>query len=243
MCGRTTSTASRDTLARLLEVDEVEAPELPISWNVAPTQPVYAVAVSSGGARTLRVLRWGLVPSWARGPRTGARLINARSETLAKKPAFRTLIKARRALVPVSGFYEWRRPEPGGRGAAQPFYFRRADGEPLVLAGLWDLWTDAERRPLCTCTIITTRANQTMAPIHHRMPVALAPEVWDEWLSPGPLPAGRQAELLAPAPDDLLTVHPVGHAVNSARHDGPELTVPTAFPGTGEENAPLRFEM
>jgi putative SOS response-associated peptidase YedK len=105
MCGRTTSTAPRDTLARLLDVDEVDTPELPISWNVAPTQPVYAVATSSTVSRKVPALRWGLVPSWANDPRIGARLINARSETLTKRPAYRSLITARRALVPVSGFY------------------------------------------------------------------------------------------------------------------------------------------
>jgi putative SOS response-associated peptidase YedK len=140
VCGRTTSTFRTDTLARLLDIDEVDAPELPISWNVAPTQPIYAVATSSNGARKLRALRWGLLPSWARDPRIGARLINARSETLVQRPAFRSLVGTRRALLPVSGFYEWRRPEPGSPAPKQPFYFHRADGEPLVFAGLWDLW-------------------------------------------------------------------------------------------------------
>ncbi|MGO9657472.1 MAG: SOS response-associated peptidase, partial [Acidimicrobiales bacterium] len=215
---------------RILEVDEVEAPELPISWNVAPTQPVYAVAKSSGGARRLRALRWGLVPSWAKDPRVGSRLINARAETLAKRPAFRSLVPARRALVPVSGFYEWRRPALGGRAGAQPFYFHRADDWPLVLAGLWDLWLDAEGRPLRTCTIITTPANATMAPVHHRMPVVVPADAWEEWLRPEPLRPGRLSELLAPAPDDLLDAHPVTTAVNKAGNDGPELVLPVPVP-------------
>ncbi|MGP8209556.1 MAG: SOS response-associated peptidase [Acidimicrobiales bacterium] len=230
VCGRTTSTIPRDALARILEVDEVEAPELPISWNVAPTQPVYAVAKSSGGARRLRALRWGLVPSWAKDPRVGSRLINARAETLAKRPAFRSLVPARRALVPVSGFYEWRRPALGGRAGAQPFYFHRADDWPLVLAGLWDLWLDAEGRPLRTCTIITTPANATMAPVHHRMPVVVPADAWEEWLRPEPLRPGRLSELLAPAPDDLLDAHPVTTAVNKAGNDGPELVLPVPVP-------------
>ena len=231
MCGRTTSTTPRDTLARLLDVDEVDAPELPISWNVAPTQPVYAVATSSTGARKLRALRWGLIPSWAKDPRIGARLINARSETLAERPAFRSLVGTRRALLPVSGFYEWRRPEPGSPTSKQPFYFYRADGEPLVFAGLWDLWHDAEGRPLLSCTIITTAANKTIAPVHHRMPVVLPRNAWDEWLRPGPLGQARLYELLAQAPDDLLEIHPVATAVNSARNNGPELIMPTAEEG------------
>jgi hypothetical protein len=144
---------------------------LPISRNVAPTQPIYAVATSLSGARKLRALRWGLVPRWAKDPRVDARLINARSETLTKRAAFRSLVSTRRALLPASGFYEWRRPEPGTSSLKQPFYFHRADGAPLVFAGLWDLWLDAEGRPLRSCTIITTAANKTMAPVHHRMPV------------------------------------------------------------------------
>jgi putative SOS response-associated peptidase YedK len=147
-----------------------DSPELPISWNVAPTQPVYAVATSSSGTRKLRALRWGLVPSWTRDPRIAARLINARSETLGQRPAFRSLVSTRRALLPVSGFYEWRRPDPGGSSLKQPFYFQRADGKPLVFAGLWDLWLDAQGRPLRSCTILTVAANKTMAPVHHRMP-------------------------------------------------------------------------
>jgi putative SOS response-associated peptidase YedK len=231
VCGRTTSTIPRDALARLLEVDEVDTPELPISWNVAPTRPVYAVATSSGGSRKLRALRWGLVPNWAKDPRAGAKMINARSETLTKRPAFRSLISTRRALLPVSGFYEWRRSQSSGPTPKQPFYFHRADGEALVFAGLWDIWYDAESRPLRSCTIITTTANETMAPVHHRMPVVLAQEAWDEWLHPGPLGAGRLDELLAPAPDDLLAIHPVGITVNDARNDGAELITPTT-PGS-----------
>jgi putative SOS response-associated peptidase YedK len=129
-------------------------------------------------------------------------------------------------LVPVSGFYEWRRPTPGNQAGKQPFYFQRADGGPLALAGLWDLWLDAEGRPLRTCTIITTAANRTMAPVHHRMPVVVAPDAWEEWLRPEPLRPSRLSELLAPAPDDLLDAHPVTTAVNKAGNDGPELVLP-----------------
>jgi putative SOS response-associated peptidase YedK len=232
VCGRTTSTIPRDTLARVLAVDEVEAPELPLSWNVAPTQLVYAVAVSSKGARRLRALRWGLVPSWAEGPRVGSRLINARSETLATKPAFRDLVRSRRALVAVSGFYEWRRPRAGEQAGKQPFYFHRADGEPLLLAGLWDLWRDAEGQALRTCTIITTGANATMAPVHHRMPVVVARDNWQEWLRPEPLGPGRLGQLLAPPPEDLLDAYPVTTAVNKAGNNGPELVLPAPFPPT-----------
>jgi putative SOS response-associated peptidase YedK len=207
-------------------VDQVDAPELPVSWNVAPTQPVYAAATSSTGSRKLRALRWGLVPHWAKDPRVGAKLINARSETLHQRPAFRSLVGARRAIVPVSGFYEWRRPGPEAGPFKQPFYFHPAAGGPLAFAGLWDVWFDAEGHALRSCTIITTRANETLAPVHARMPVVLSPEVWDEWLRPGPLPARRLKELLVPARADLLSFHPVSPAVNKALNDGPELIVP-----------------
>jgi putative SOS response-associated peptidase YedK len=171
-----------------------------------------------------------LVPSWAKDSRIGARLINARSETLAQRPAFRSLVSTRRALLPVSGFYEWRRPEPGSPARKQPFYFHHADGEPLVFAGLWDLWLDAEGQPLRSCTIITTAANKTMASVHHRMPVILPRDAWDEWLDPEPMPPTLLAELLAPAADDLLTINPVSRAVNSSRNDGPELIEPVDEP-------------
>jgi putative SOS response-associated peptidase YedK len=225
-----TATTPKDTLARLLDVDEVDAPDLPISWNVAPTQPVYIVATSEGGDRRLRALRWGLIPGWASGPKIGAKLINARAETLSRKPAFRSLVARRRALVPVSGFYEWRRPALDNGNFKQPFYFYRPDGGTLVFAGLWDLWLDAEERPLRSCTIITTTANKTMAPVHHRMPVVLSQENWEEWLHPGPLRRGRLAELLVPAPEGLLYAYPVGTGVNKALNDGPELITPQPMP-------------
>ena len=160
------------------------------------------------------------------GPAAGAKLINARAETLTRRPTFRSLVERRRALVPASGFYEWRRPGPDNGNYKQPFYFQRADTGPLVFAGLWDLWQDAEGLPLRSCTIITTSANQMMAPVHHRMPLVLAPENWDEWLRPGPLRTARLAELAVPPPDELLTAYPVGNKVNKALNDGPDLIEP-----------------
>jgi putative SOS response-associated peptidase YedK len=226
VCGRTTSTASRDSLAQLLDVDEVDAPELPVSWNVAPTQPVYSVRTRSSGARKLEALRWGLVPRWANDTRIGAKLINARSETLSDKPAFRSLLMSHRVLLPFSGFYEWRRPRYGPGKRSQPFYFHRSDGQPLVFAGLWDLWLGPEDQPLRSCTIITTKANVTMAPVHHRMPVILPRRAWDEWTRPGAIGPQRLERLLVPAPDDLLVAHPVGPGVNNANHNGVELVAP-----------------
>jgi putative SOS response-associated peptidase YedK len=228
-----TATIPKDRLGRLLDADDSDAPDLPPSWNVAPTQPAYAVASSLSGVRRLRVLHWGLVPNWSQGPAIGAKLINARAETVSGKPAFRSLVERHRALVPVSGFYEWRRPGVNGDGSKQPFYFRRPDGGPLVFAGLWDLWKDAESRPLRSFTIITTAANQTMAPVHHRMPAVLLPPDWDEWLHPGPLRKGRLADLLVPAPEDALEAYPVGSGVNKSANDGPELIEPAVVPQQG----------
>jgi putative SOS response-associated peptidase YedK len=152
----------RDTLVRLLRVDVVEAPELAISWNVAPTQPVYAAVGTQEGTRVLRGLRWGLVPSWAKDPRIGGRLINARSETVTQRPAFRAAIRTQRALLPVSGFYEWRRPEPGARAAKQPYYFHRADGGPLVFAGSTPEPGQPNRAvATASCTSRTTAARPT----------------------------------------------------------------------------------
>ena len=164
-------------------------------------------------------------PAWPR-----SRLINARAETLHDRPAYRSLVGSRRALLPFSAFYEWRRPGPGGPSTKQPFYFYRPDGDPLVFAGLWDIWHDAEGEPLRTCAIITTTANNTLATVHQRMPVLLPPGAWDEWLKPGPLSPERLADLLVPAPDDLLAGYPVSQAVNSALQDGPELIEPLACP-------------
>jgi putative SOS response-associated peptidase YedK len=228
-----TATIPKDRLGRLLDADDADAPDLPFSWNVAPTQLVYVVAGSSSGARRLRALRWGLVPRWSHGPAIGAKLINARAETIAGKPAFRPLVERHRALVPVSGFYEWRRPGPENGVSKQPFYFHRPDDVPLVFAGLWDLWVGTESRPLRSFTVITTAANKTMAPVHHRMPAVLFPEDWDEWLHPGPLRKGRLADLLVPAPEHALVAYPVGNGVNKSANDGPELIEPAVVPLQG----------
>jgi len=225
VCGRTASPLSRESLARLLDVDEVVAPELPPRWNVAPTQPVYAL-MRANGLRTLTSLRWGLVPNWAKDPRIGSKLINARAEAISQRPAYRSLLESRRVLLPFSGFYEWQSSDPSKSVRRQPFYFTRCDGAPLVFAGLWDEWADAEGKPIASCTIITTRANEMMAAFHHRMPVILAETSWEEWLGPRPLAGERLEQLLAPAAEDVLSGYPVSPAVNDVRNDRPELIEP-----------------
>ena len=226
VCGRTTSTTPTDRSVRLLDVDEVDTPELPIRWNVTPTQAVYALIGDRRGARALSARRWGLVPHWSSGPRTGSRLINARGETAAQRPTFREAVRQRRTAPVFDGFYEWRRPGPAENGQAQPFYFYPADGQPLVLAGLWDAWYDVRHRPLRTCAIVTTTANATMAPVHHRMPVVLPRETWDDRLGQGALNPSRLDEFFQPAPEGVLRCHQVGAAVTGARGDGPDLVTP-----------------
>ena len=219
---------SRDDLARLLDVPEVEAPELPISWNVAPTEPVYTMGADREGTRKLKALTWGFVPFWAKDPRSA--FINARAETLAEKAVFRASLRARRAIVAVSGFYEWKRPSLGEKASKQPFYFEAADHAPLAVAALWDAWRDVDGSVLRTVALVTTEANETMRAVHGRMPALLAPSAWDEWLGPRQLGPGRACELLVPAPEALLTCWEVGPAVNSVRNNGPELVQPVCEP-------------
>lgn len=234
MCGRYVSVSSLDELASCFGVDEVvaDADEAPPRYNVAPTQPVLAVAASRNGeSRRLGVLRWGLVPHWASDPKVGgARMINARAETVATTRAFRLPFRQRRCLVVADGYYEWRRVQgdPDGRPAREPHFLAPADGRPLAFAGLWDLWYDAEGQPLRTCTIVTTAANATAGAVHDRMPVLLPRGAWARWLAPEPLTAAEQHALLGPAPEDALRVRRVGDLVNSVRNEGPELIAPAA---------------
>lgn len=202
-----------------LRVDEVVAEPLGERYNVAPTDPVHAVA-EHGGVRRLGTFRWGLVPPWAEDLRAGSRMINARAETLRDKPAFRRAFERRRCLVVADGFYEW----SGGHA-----YHLRPRARPPVLAfaGLWETWRgggpDAVVR---SCAVVTTTANVTMAAVHDRMPVVLAPEAWDRWLDPDERDLDALAALLVPAPEDLLELVPVGPAVGNVRNDGPSLLDP-----------------
>ncbi|TMM14876.1 MAG: SOS response-associated peptidase [Actinobacteria bacterium] len=222
MCGRFVAATPPSVLAERFMVDEIVVDDRPPSWNVAPTADVYAVARSRRGRRRLGTLRWGLVPSWADNPSGGARHINARAETVATNGVYRESFARRRCIVPADGFYEWQAPaEPGD--TKQPYFIRAVDGQALALAGLWDSWRDAEGRWLRTCTIVTTGANDVVAPLHDRMPVVLPEEAWAGWLDASELDVRGARALLAPAPAGVLERHRVSTAVNSARNDGPEL--------------------
>ncbi|WP_108482567.1 SOS response-associated peptidase [Oceaniglobus ichthyenteri] len=216
MCGRMAVTLPHDAMAQMFQAAPGnDLPEVP-NYNVCPTNRVHVVA--SDGARRLSAMRWGFLPNWYKAENDGPLLINARAETIAQKPAFRDAARARRCLIPASGFYEWTKDAEGNR---LPWYIARADGAPLAMAGIWQVWGNDD--PMATCAVVTTAANPAMAEIHHRMPVIVAPEDWALWLGE----AGHGAAvLMTAAPDDALIWHRVDRSVNSNRAAGPELIDP-----------------
>ncbi|HEX2577744.1 MAG TPA: SOS response-associated peptidase [Aquihabitans sp.] len=234
MCGRFVSSSPPDEIARYFDADApVAEPPVP-RWNVAPTDDVYVVR-ADGTTRRLDRFHWGLVPFWATSPKVGARMINARAEGLAEKGAFKHAFRTRRCIVPADGFYEWQK-VPGQR-AKQPYFVHRTDDEPLAFAGLWETWRnrdDEAAGTLRSTTIVTTSANETVAPIHDRMPVILPASAWDQWLDPANDDLEALGRLLVPAPPRLLELRPVGPEVGNVRNDGPQLVeaVPTVEGGT-----------
>lgn len=203
MCGRYTLKTPLDALVKQLDLTG-QPPSLSPNYNVAPTQNV--AAVMSG--RRLETLRWGLIPSWAKDEGIGARLINARTETINEKPAFRSAFRRRRCLIPADGFYEWRRVN----GGKQPYYITLRGGEPFVFAGIWESWSRAEEDVL-SCAIITTKANPLVAEIHARMPVIIPAAAYDDWLDPE-ADAHEALALLEPYPADAMDAYPVSTHVN-----------------------------
>lgn len=236
MCGRYVSTTDAEGLARMFVVDDRD-PRVtsdPVRWqgqanyNVAPTDEVPAVVLHEG-YRVLTAFRWGLVPFWAKDPKIGARMINARSETVTEKSAFAESFERRRCLLPADGFYEWRRVD----GKKMPWLVRRTDGDPMVFAGLWSSWRDrsAPDSPrLLTCAVLTTAANQVLAPIHDRMPVLVPRDEWDTWLDPQTDEATLRA-LLQPAPDGALRRDLVSTRVNSVANNDASLLEPVTAEG------------
>lgn len=246
MCGRYAASRNPDDLVEEFEVVEKPEQVLAPSWNVAPTQNVYAVLArpprGEEGApprRRLQVVRWGLVPSWAKDPSIGNRMINARMETVHEKPAFRRAFAKRRALLPADGYFEWYGEK---KGKKQPFFIHPTDGGVLAMAGLYELWRDpsvpedADVDPwLWTVTVLTTTAPDDLGRIHDRMPLLVERERYAEWLDPDIDDPDRLRRLLVPAAPGRLTAYPVATTVNSVRNNGPQLVEPLPAEGAEEE--------
>ncbi|MFF8948598.1 SOS response-associated peptidase [Streptomyces sp. NPDC014940] len=244
MCGRYVSTRRPQDLAQLFHVDEWPVTEvLAPSWNVAPTDDVWAVLEraprgddgATAPSRELRPLRWGLVPSWAKEPKIGARMINARVETVHEKPAFRRAFAKRRCLLPADGFYEWQpvKDPVTGKARKQPYFIHPEDDQVMALAGLYEYWRDPavtqDDDPaawLMTCTIITTEATDAAGHVHPRMPLALTEDKYEAWLDPAHQDQEDLRALLGRPADGHLDALPVSTAVNNVRNNGPQLLDP-----------------
>jgi putative SOS response-associated peptidase YedK len=219
MCGRFSLAATGEDIR-----DHYSLQQLPFvepRFNIAPTQPVAAIRLSATQERELAHFQWGLIPSWAKDPSLGSKMINARSETVAEKPAFRAAFKRRRCLLPATGFYEW---QPVN-GRKQPMYIHRVGGGLLSLAGLWEVWQSPDGSLLETCAILTTSPNELMEQIHNRMPVIIDPVDYDMWLDVQ-TPADQLLHLLRPYHASRLAAYPVSTAVNRVQNDSPECMVP-----------------
>lgn len=221
MCGRYTVTSAPEAIRALFRYEE--RPNFPPRYNIAPTQPIAIVRLIDG-QRQFALVRWGLLPSWVKDPKTFSLLINARGESVSTKPAFRAAMKRRRCLIPADGFYEWK---PVG-GRKQPYYVRAKSGEPIAFAGLWETWTGPNGEELDTAAIVTTGANRTLLPIHDRMPVIVPQDAFDLWLNTDEVDARTAEAVIHPAPDNLLEAYPVSTAVNRTANDNPKLLEPLA---------------
>jgi putative SOS response-associated peptidase YedK len=219
MCGRYSLSVSPARIQQQFELPLV--PDLGARYNIAPTQAVPVVR-QTGSRRELALLRWGLIPHWAREERTGYSMINARAETVAQKPAFRAAMRTRRCLVPADGFYEWR---AAGR-VKQPYHIRLRDADVFAFAGLWEHWTGEDGREIESFTIIVTDANEQLRPIHDRMPVILSPGDYALWLDPAVRDPQRLMPLLKPYPSERVLLTPVSPRVNSPGNDDPDCIAP-----------------
>jgi len=230
MCGRYSLTTPVEGVRQVFGF--LERPNLAARYNIAPTQEVPAVRLEpaeAGGATGphLVMLRWGLIPVWAKDKAIGSRMINARAETVAEKPSFRAAFAKRRCLIVADGFYEWRK----DAGAKQPYRAAMADGRPFAFAGLWEHWTDpSDGTRVESCTIVTTEANELLKPIHPRMPVIVDPADFEAWLDVTAGPDGARA-LLRPYPAGLMKVYPVSPRVNSVANDDAALIEPLTATG------------
>jgi putative SOS response-associated peptidase YedK len=223
MCGRYTLHVPTRALMDLFDLPEV--PDLLPRYNVAPSQEVPVVR-QRGEARELTLLRWGLIPFWSKDPKRGPTPINARSDSAAEKPAFRTAFRRHRCLLPADGFYEWKK--EGTK--KQPVLFRMRDEGPFAFAGLWDRWEGPDGQIIQSCTLLTTEPNALVETVHDRMPVILPPEAYDLWLDPSVHEPSRVQPLLRPYPAEAMTATLVSPRVNSPREDAPDLIAPIEAP-------------
>ena len=221
MCGRFTLATPEQDLVVQFNLPDI--PDLQPRYNIAPTQPVAAVRVpASGEDRELVMLHWGLIPFWAKEPDLGARLINARSETVAERPAFRAAFRRRRCLVPADGFYEWQKQN----GSKQPFFIHLQDRRPFAIAGLWERWEEPEGGVIESCTLLTTRPNELVRALHNRMPVILHPRDYALWLDPEAEDVNVLSGLFDPYPAGEMEAYPVSRYVNSPQNEGPDCIEP-----------------
>lgn len=221
MCGRFTLTADP---AEIIDVfgDFTFPTQFSPRYNIAPSQPV--LAIPNNPDRKADFFIWGLIPSWAKDPSIGNKLINARGETIAEKPSFRGGFKYKRCIIPTDGFYEWKA-SPGEK-TKTPYFIHMKDRKPFAFAGLWDEWQSPDGGAVRTCTIITTEPNELMSTLHNRMPVILAPKDYALWLDPAPQTPEKLVHLIKPFPADAMSAHPVSTLVNKPGNDRPECVVP-----------------
>lgn len=218
MCGRFSQSQAAEAIARAFQVT---VPPLTPRYNVAPTQSVATVLQTPQQKdRQFKMLHWGLIPCWAKDPKMGAKLINARAETVAEKPAFRSAFRKRRCLVVADGFYEWQQQE--NTKQKQPYYFRLNDGHPFAFAGLWEHWENGNGEEIESCTLLTTEPNELMRPVHNRMPVILDPNDYDVWLDPEVQKPELLQPLLRPYRAEEMMAYPVSKAVNKPSNDSAE---------------------
>lgn len=215
MCGRFTLSQPIDRVASVFNL--AQTPPLEPRYNIAPTQLVPSILSAPGGEKQLQMLRWGLIPAWAKDPAIGAKLINARAETVSEKPSFKSAFKRRRCLIVADGFYEWQRQD----GKKQPYYFRLQSGQPFAFAALWEQWQSPDEQVTST-TILTTEANDLLRPIHDRMPVILDPDKYELWLDPKVENSEILQLLLHPYQADLMTSYAVSTKVNNPKNNTAE---------------------
>ena len=225
MCGRYVISSSPESIRKLFGYGEQT--NFPPRYNVAPTEPIPVVRLVDG-KRSFALMRWGFIPGWVRDPKSISLIVNARGESVLDKPSFCNAMRRRRCLIPADGFYDW-----GTGMPKRPYFVRLTSGGPLAFAGLWETWTGPNGEEVDTATIVTTRANRTLAAIHDRMPVIVAPETFDLWLDCANVDAMTAAALIAPAPDALLECYEVSPAVNRVANDDARLVEPIARAKSG----------